>query len=112
MHCLCTVAIVWHHLCRRDKGQVCLKQGTEWTTAVGWFFSLDFMYSFLEDEEGGEKEGGKHQCDREIWISCLSYALQPGTKPATQVCALTRNGNGDLLVCGKTGHQLSHSFSH
>ena len=35
----------------------------------------------LEGEERGE-EREKHQCDREVSMSCLPYEPQPGAKPA------------------------------
>ena len=39
----------------------------------------------------------------------LSYAYQPGTKPATQRGALTRNQTGDVSLCGMVHNQLSHT---
>ena len=44
---------------------------------------------------------------RETSIGCLLHAPQPGTKPTTQECALTRNRTGDLLLCRMTLNQLS-----
>ena len=40
-------------------------------------------------------------------IECLSYTPQLGTKPKTQACALTRNQNDDLLLCGTTPNQAT-----
>ena len=42
-------------------------------------------------------------------IGCLSHAPQSGTRPTTQVCDLTRNRTGNLLVCGTTPNQLSYA---
>ena len=53
-------------------------------------FKKYFSYLFLEKGSEGEREGEKHQCDRETLISCLSYEPQLGTEPATQACVLTR----------------------
>ncbi|KAM5295297.1 uncharacterized protein AAES06_005459 [Glossophaga mutica] len=42
-------------------------------------------------------------------IGCLLYAFLLGTKPASQVCALTGNRTCDLSsVCGTMPNQLSH----
>ena len=38
----------------------------------------------LERGEGREKEGEKHQCERETLIDCLLYMPQLGTEPANQ----------------------------
>ena len=67
--------------------------------SYGVFFFLLRFYVFLEREGGREKEGEKHQCETEPSISCLSNTPWLGTKPATQVCALTRDRTGDLLLC-------------
>ena len=64
-------------------------------------FLKDFIYLFLERGCGREKEGEKH------WIDCLLQMPQPGIRPATQACALTRNRTGDLLFAGR--RQLSHT---
>ena len=42
-------------------------------------------------------------------ISCLSYALQLGTKPVTQAHGLTGNQTSNLLLCGMMPNQLSHT---
>ena len=34
---------------------------------------------------------------------------QPGIRPATQTCALTRNQNGDFSLCRMVPNQLSHT---
>ena len=51
----------------------------------------------------GEREGEKYE------ISRLSYTPQPGTEPATQACALTRNWTGDLSLCRTMPNHLSHT---
>ena len=68
-------------------------------------------YSFIFRERGkvGEREGEKHRCVRVAPIGCLLHVPQAGTKPATQVCALTRNQTSDLLLCRMTPNQLIHT---
>ena len=41
------------------------------------------FYLFLDREEGGGREGEKHRCEIETWISCLPQApnLGPGPQP-------------------------------
>ena len=55
----------------------------------------------------------KHRCEKETPTCCLLYSPRPGTEPASQACALTRNqtGNlsGDLLLCKKMPKQLSYT---
>ena len=65
----------------------------------------------ISDREGreGEREGEKQRCERETSIGCLSHVPWLGTEPATQACALTRNQILNLLVCGKTPNQKSHT---
>ena len=47
------------------------------------FFNYkDFLQLFLERGEGREKQGEKHQCERETSISCLSREPQTRTEPA------------------------------
>ena len=64
------------------------------------------MIIFIYREKGreGGREGEKHQCERETL-----YTSQSGAQPATQACALTRNGTGDLSFCGTMSNQLSHT---
>ena len=40
----------------------------------------------LEREEGREREGEKHWCERETSIGCLSYAPRLRTKPTIKAC--------------------------
>ena len=58
---------------------------------------LKKIFIFLERGDGREEErernidvGEKHRS------VASSYLPQPGTEPATQACALTRNQTGDL----------------
>ena len=64
---------------------------------------------FRERVREEERQGEKHQCERETFISCLSYASQLGTKPANQPNALTENPTSDLLLCGMTTNQNNHT---
>ena len=68
-----------------------------------WIFKQLFPHLrmcllILERGEGREREGEKHQCEREASISCLSHVPQLGTEPATQACAPTANWTCDLTV--------------
>ena len=63
-----------------------------------------WLTDFKERRREGEREGEKHQCERETPIGCLSFALQPGTEPVTQACALTGNRTPDPLVHGTRSH--------
>ena len=56
---------------------------------------------FIDSRKRG-REGEKHRCERETPNSCLLPTPLPGTKPATQACALTRNWTGNLSVCRMT----------
>ena len=43
-----------------------------------------YLFLFRERAREGERDGEKHQCERETLIKCcLSYSHQLGTKPAT-----------------------------
>ena len=56
-------------------------------TEMVHFFLIFKMYFYREKKEGREREGEKHQCDREASIGCLSYppaggpSLQPRHVP-------------------------------
>ena len=67
------------------------------------------IYLFWEREEGREKERERNtMCKRYIdWLPLAHPQL--GTWPATQVCALTGNQTGDLLVCSIMLSALSHT---
>ena len=60
---------------------------------VTFFFLKDFIYLFLEREEGREKERERNV---NVWLPLTWPPL--GTWPATQACALTGNRTGDFLV--------------
>ena len=77
-------------------------------THIYIFFNF-FLLLIPEREEGREKEREKHWYERETSISCLLHTPWPGTEPATQACALTRNRTCDLSVCRMTPNQLSHT---
>ena len=58
------------------------------------FFPGRIFCLFVREGKGGRKTG------RVTSMDCLpSIHPQPGTEPATQACAQTRNWTGDLLVC-------------
>ena len=67
------------------------------------------FYSFRESRREGEREGEEHQCERETQVGCLSHTPKPGTRPATQACALIGNRTSDLLLCEMTPNQMSHA---
>ena len=52
--------------------------------------TLHFCF-FRERGREEEREGEKYSHERETLIRYLLYVPQPGTKPATLACALTRN---------------------
>ena len=53
-----------------------------------------FIYSLLERENEGEREGKKYQGARDSRAGCLLLARNWGP-PATQACALTGNWTGN-----------------
>ena len=53
--------------------------------------SIKFYFVIAFREKGREREGEKHQCERETSIGCLLHSPDPGTKPKTQACALIGN---------------------
>ena len=63
------------------------------------YFFKDFIYLFLEREEGREKERERNIDVYKRYIDQLPL-VQPqlGTWPAAQTCALTGNRTGDLSV--------------
>ena len=74
------------------------------------YFLKDFHVFIIRGRvREGEREGRKHQCQRETSTACLPYAPWQGTEPVTQLCALTRNRTGDLLPCRTVPNQLSHT---
>ena len=69
----------------------------------GDFKDYLFIY-FLERGEGREKEKERNI---NVWLP-LTHP-QPGTRPATQACALTGNRNSNPLVLRSALHPLSHT---
>ena len=61
-----------------------------------------------ERGQEGEKEGEKHQCERDINQLPLSCP-QLGTWPTTQTYALTGDQTGDPSVCRLAFNPLSHT---
>ena len=57
---------------------------------------------------GGEIEGEKHWCEREVWVSYLSHRPWPRTEPSTQACSLTGIWTCSLSLCRSTPNKLSH----
>ena len=70
------------------------------------FFKRLIDWLIFRDRREGERE--RNIDVRERLISCLLYTPQPGTKPATQACALAGNWTGDFSVCNVL-NQLSHT---
>ena len=73
------------------------------------FFALvfifeDFIYLFLEREEGKQKE---RERNINVWLPLMCPPL--GTWPAAQACALTGNRTGDPLVCRPALNPLSYT---
>ena len=75
-------------------------------------FFKDYMYLFIYfyREGKGERNKGRETplCKRIISLFHLAHP-QPGTWPATQICALTRNLTGDLSVWGTMSHPQSYT---
>ena len=63
-----------------------------------------YLFVFSERGREGEREAEKHWWTREISLSCPTRDLAP-----TLACALTRNRNSDLSVCGPVLSSLSHT---
>ena len=54
-----------------------------------FLFYLRILFIFRERGREGDREGEKHQCEREALTCCFSYAPRLGGELATQACALT-----------------------
>ena len=74
-----------------------------------YFLFYIYLFIFRERVRDEEREGDKHQCEREKSTSCLSYMTQLGTEPATQTCVSMRNPTDDFSLCGTTPKHLSHT---
>ena len=68
------------------------------------FFLFYFLNLFLESGEGKEKE---RERNISVWLPLLYH--QPGTWPATQACALTRNQISHPLVFRPALNPLKHT---
>ena len=73
------------------------------------FFFLKILFIFRERGREEESEGGKHWCDREISVSCLSYMPWPGPEPTTQACALTGIWTSDPSLYKTMPNPLRHT---
>ena len=71
------------------------------------FFKRFYLFIFRKGGREKEREGNI-DAERNIDQLPLTHTLL-GTEPAAQSRALTRNRTGDLLVCGVTPNQLSHT---
>ena len=72
-------------------------------SVLNYFCFKDFIYLFLDRGEGWEKESEKYPC------VVASGTPPTGTWPETQICDLTWNGTGDLLVHRPVLNPLSHT---
>ena len=63
------------------------------------FLKIFYLFIFREEEE--------RERNINVWLP-LTHPLL-GTWPTTQACALTRNLNGDHLVCRLVLNPLSHT---
>ena len=77
------------------------------TPSQGFLFKFYlYIIYFLERGEGRVRKIDAREKHRLV----ASYTNHDqGIKPTTQVCALTRNQTSDLLLCGVTPDQLSHT---
>ena len=63
-----------------------------------FMFYKDFYLFIFRERREGEREGEKHQRERETSIGCLLYVSQPETKSTTQACVLTPESNGRPFI--------------
>ena len=68
-----------------------------------------FIYLFLEQGEGREKDRERSISVWEKHWPVASHTPPMGTWPATWACVLTRNRTSELCLCGTTPSPLSHS---
>ena len=61
---------------------------------MGLFKKRLYLFIF---REGGREEGERERVNIDVSEKC-----QSGTEPKTQACTLTKNGTGNLLLCGMT----------
>ena len=69
-----------------------------------FIFKKDFIYSFVENREGREKEKDRNI---NVWLSLMHPLL--GTRPATQACVLSGHRTNDPLVHRPALNPLSHT---
>ena len=84
-------------------GFIKIRASPSWVDSFFLCFFKDFIYLFLERDEGMEKEREKN-IDR---IPLVGPHM--GTWLTTQACALTRNRTGSLSVCSTMPNPLSHT---
>ena len=63
-----------------------------------------YLFMFWREGKGGRKRGRETSM-----YGCLLPAPLLGTWPPAQACALTGNGNSDLLVCRMMPSPLNHT---
>ena len=68
-----------------------ISKGEAWVPNVFIIFKRFYLFIFRERGREGEWGGEKHQCETGTSTGCLLQLHQPGTWPATQARALTRN---------------------
>ena len=73
------------------------------------YFITLFTYLFLGRGEGTQEERERNVDVGGKQIGCLPHTPRPGTEPATQACAPTRNRTGDLSLCGTLPNPLSQA---
>ena len=89
------------HICFLDLYVFFLHQIRE----VFFYYSVkDFIYLFLESEEGKEKE---RERNINVWLHFECPIL--GTWPTTQACALPGNRTSDPLVCRPALNPLTYT---
>ena len=67
------------------------------------------IYIYIYREGKGGRKRGRETSMWETPIGCLLFTPWLGTESATQACALTGNWTFNLLLCGMTPNQLSHT---
>ena len=72
-----------------------------------------YLFIFFRDREReGERERSIDVREKYRSVAshmCPNIHTWPGTEPATQACALTRNQTGDLLLCGTMPNLLNYT---
>ena len=74
------------------------------------FLKKDFIYLFLEGEEGmGKDSEGNTDLLPHLCFGTGNYVAQPGMEPTTQAHAPTKKQTSNLSVYGMVPNQLSHT---